>query len=187
MRVGSDTDSLPNGYVRIEYHPKSKRGSRILSPEEFKAFSSNNEEPTVPLDGQPWRPFRSREDFKFAELAHAAALSKGQIDTLVKLIKRCERNPGSLTFEGVKDVEQSWEDASKLLTPVSSFHTDCPVLLTTIPYLIVISLHSMRLGMSLMVKHIVLTPGHALCGGGSLITLWTQTSYDILSGMHRRF
>lgn len=74
----------------------------------------------VPLD-EPWRPFRSREDFEFAELVHTAALNKNQIDTLVKLVKQCERNPGSFTFEGASDVEQSWEDASKLLTPVRPF------------------------------------------------------------------
>ena len=36
-------------------------------------------------------------------------------------------------------------------------------------------------------KSLLLTPGHALCGDGSLITLWTQTLYSILNGMHRRF
>ena len=53
------------------------------------------------------------------EIAHNASLSKEQVDTLVKLIKRCEKNLGALTFEGSQDVEQSWEDASRLLTPVS--------------------------------------------------------------------
>jgi len=92
---------------------------------------SDNKDPTAPLEGQPWRPFRSQEDFEFAELTHAAALNKHQIDTLIKLIKRCERNPGSFTFEGAKDVEQSWEDASKLLTPVGALCTRRPMLLTT--------------------------------------------------------
>ena len=75
----------------------------------------------MPLDKEPWRPFRSREDFELAEIAHSTSLNKVQLDTLVKLIKRCEKNPGLLTFEGAQDVEQSWEDASRLLTPVSSF------------------------------------------------------------------
>ena len=74
----------------------------------------------MPLDKEPWRPFRSREDFEFAEIAHSASLSKKQVDNLVKLIKRCEKNPGALMFEGVQDVVRSWEDASRLLTPVSS-------------------------------------------------------------------
>jgi hypothetical protein len=74
-----------------------------------------------PLDKSPWLPFRSKEEFEFAELAHVAALIKDQVDDLVKLIKRCERNPGSFMFEGVQDLERSWEDASKLLTPVHFF------------------------------------------------------------------
>ena len=74
----------------------------------------------MPLDKEPWHPFRSREDFEFVEIAHSASLSKEQVDNLVKLIKRCEKNPGALTFEGVQDVVRSWEDTSRLLTPVSS-------------------------------------------------------------------
>ena len=35
-------------------------------------FSDNNEQ-VAPLDGFPWSPFCSKEDFELAELAHAAA------------------------------------------------------------------------------------------------------------------
>ena len=35
---------------------------------------------------KPWHPFRSQEDFTFAELVHAAALNRSQVDALVKLI-----------------------------------------------------------------------------------------------------
>jgi hypothetical protein len=177
--------SLSNGYVQIEYHPHSKRDPRVLSPEEFKMLSNDNEEPIL-SDERPWRPFRSREDFELAELTHAAALNKGQIDTLVKLIKRCEKNPGSLIFEGVQDVERAWEDASKLLTPVSAFRAR-RMFLMAYPALNDISLHNMRSKLSSRTKRTHLTPGHALCGSGSLITLWTQMSYGILNGTHRRF
>ena len=116
MEAESNAD-LPPGTVKIEYHPHSGKTPRILTPEEFKTFStSDGDSPTMPLNKEPWRPFRSREDFELAEIAHSA-----QLDTLVKLIKRCEKNPGALTFEGAQDVERSWEDASRLLTPVSSF------------------------------------------------------------------
>ena len=75
----------------------------------------------MPLDQTPWSPFHSREDFEFAELVHTAALKRDQVDRLAKLIKRCERKPGSFMFEGIQDVERSWEDASRLLTPVRPF------------------------------------------------------------------
>ena len=84
-------------------------------------LSDDNNERTVLPDEKPWRPFHSREDFEFAELVHNAALNRNQIDALVKLIRQCEKSPGSFTFEGFQDVEKSWKDASKLLTPVSAF------------------------------------------------------------------
>lgn len=71
-------------------------------------------------DENPWLPFCSQEDFEFAELAHTAALSRNQIDALIKFIKQCKRNPGLFTFEKAQDVEWSWEDVSKLLTLVST-------------------------------------------------------------------
>lgn len=119
--TGMDTELPPSGYYQIEYHPNSGRKPRILSPEEFKTLSTNDNKLTALSDETPWRPFCSQEDFEFAELVHTAALSRNQIDTLIKFIKRCERNPGSFTFERAQDVERSWEDASKLLTPVSAF------------------------------------------------------------------
>ena len=113
---------LPPGTIKIEYHPHSGKTPRILTPEEFKTFlMSDGDSPTMPLNKEPWHPFCSREDFELAEIAHSASLSSAQLDTLVKLIKRCEKNPGALTFKGAQDVEQSWEDASRLLMPVSSF------------------------------------------------------------------
>ena len=134
IRTGPTATPPPGGdYIRIEYHPNSGRESRVLSPEEFKILSSDNTESMPPISEEPWRPFRSQEDFEFAELVHAAALNQKQIDKLVKFIKRCERNPGSFTFEGAQDVEQSWEDASKLLTPVSALCTDRLALLTVYP------------------------------------------------------
>ena len=110
--------SLDNGEVRIEFHPNSRRSPIVLSPDKFKRWSSGDGDPAPPCVEEPWLPFRSREDFEFAQLVHNAALNKKQVDCLVKLIKRCERNPGTFTFEGVQDVDNSWEDASKLLTPV---------------------------------------------------------------------
>ena len=122
--IGSNADPPPSGsYFRIEYHPNSGREPCILSPEEFKALSTGGGEPMALPEERPWRPFRSQEDFKFAELVHAAALNRSQIDALVKLVRQCEGNPGSFSFEGVQDVEKAWEDASKLLTPVRALCT----------------------------------------------------------------
>ena len=93
-------------------------------------FSGNNEQ-VAPLDEFPWSPFHSKEDFELAELAHAVAFNKKQTNALIKLIKRCERNPGVFTFEGVQDLEHSWDNADKLLTPVRTFMCYLNVILTT--------------------------------------------------------
>ena len=112
---------LDSNYIQIKYHPNSKRSPRVLSPKEYKMLFSDNNEQVAPLDEFPWSPFHSKEDFELVELAHTAALNKKQTDALIKLIKRCERNPGLLTFEGVQDLECSWDDADKLRTPACTF------------------------------------------------------------------
>lgn len=107
------------GEIVIEYHPHSKRGTRVVSAEEFKQSLKNNSEPTGPPDNEPWRPFRSREDFKFADFVHDAALNRPQIERLIDLIQRCQNTPGSLTFNKYNDLKESLESASRILTPVT--------------------------------------------------------------------
>ena len=72
-----------------------------------------------PLDDEPWRPFTSREDFDFAELAHDAKLSRPQIDQFIKLIQRCQEAPGPFTFSSFSDLKRVLDRASNLLTQVT--------------------------------------------------------------------
>ena len=118
--TGLSAQTLNAGDIVIEYHPHSERDTCILSPEEFKASLSYDSEPTKPPDDEPWRPFHSREDFKFAELVCNAALNQTQIDRLIKLVQ-CyqDTGPGSFTFCGYDDLKTLLENASKLLTPVT--------------------------------------------------------------------
>lgn len=110
---------LNAGDILIEYHPHSKKGTCILNPEEFKESLNNFSEATEPLDAEPWRPFRSREDFEFADLVHDATLNQTQIKRFIKLIKRCQDVPGSFTLQSYSDLKDSLDNASKLLTPVT--------------------------------------------------------------------
>ena len=117
--TGSDAMTLKAGDIVIEYHPHSKRDTRVVSAEEFKrSLNNTNSEPTEPPDDEPWRPFRSREDFKFADFVHDASLNRPQIERLIKLIQHCQDAPGSLTFNKYNDLKESLENASKILTPV---------------------------------------------------------------------
>ena len=102
----------------IEYHPHSERPARILTPEEFKGVSDHNPDPTAPPDDEPWRPFSTREDFDFAELAHDTKLNQKQIERLIDIFNRCQKSPGPFTIRKHSDLKYSLEEASKLLTNV---------------------------------------------------------------------
>ena len=117
--IGSSTHALKAGDIVIEYHPHSKKPTRILSSEEFKASLSDDSEPTEPQDDKPWLPFDSREDFEFAEFINDATLNKTQVEKLIKLIRRCQDAPGSFTIKNYNHLKDSLERASKLLTPVT--------------------------------------------------------------------
>ena len=110
---------VPNaGDIVIEYHDHSERERCIISSEEFKRSLKDESELTETVDDKPWLPFRSREDFEFAELVNDAALNRPQIDKLIKLIQQCQKNPDSFTLRNHSDLKGSLESASKLLTPV---------------------------------------------------------------------
>lgn len=152
------------GDILIEYHPHSGKVTRILSPEEFKESLGDRSEPTDQPDDEPWRPFRSREDFEFADFVHDAALNRTQIEWLMKFVQHCQDTPGSFTLRNYNDLKSLLEDASKLLTPVS-----------TLPYVLyyqltsrhlILSSHATRLNVSLRVKKNHTTPGAVLCGTG---------------------
>lgn len=104
----------------IEYHPHSKKATRVLSTEEFKRSLIDESEPAAPPDDEPWRPFRSREDFEFAELVNDASLNQTQIKKLIKFVRKCQDKPGSFTIKNYDDLEDSLTTASKLLTPVTT-------------------------------------------------------------------
>ena len=117
----SAADTPNKGDIIIEYHPRSKKATRTLSAEEYKASLEDHSDPLKPPDDKPWLPFRSRSDFKFAEFVHDAELNRSQIEKLIKLIRRFNNAPDSFTFKNYDDLKRSLEDASRLLTPVNIF------------------------------------------------------------------
>ena len=116
--TGSNTQAPQDGDIAIEYHPHSRRRTRIVNAEEFKETLNNQPDPTMPPDDEPWLPFSSRENFDFAELVHDAKLNQKQTDRLIGLINRCQTSPGSFTLCNYNDLRSSLENASKLLTNV---------------------------------------------------------------------
>ena len=98
---------------------------KTVPREEFKLILDGTHSIEPPIK-EPWLPFRSREDFEFAEIAHNAAMNRSQVENLLKLFHRCQQDPGKVTFRNYSDLSESWKASSKLLTDVSTFPNVMP-------------------------------------------------------------
>jgi hypothetical protein len=108
--------SPSNDSIRTEFHPNSGRGVKI---ETFEDYREHTLKPTsVPEIKEPWRPFQSRTDFEFAQLALDAALTKSHVDKLIQLVERCIKGQDSFNLTNHQDLYKTWDAASTLLTPV---------------------------------------------------------------------
>ena len=121
--IGLNTPTPKDGDIVIKLHPHSREHSvRILSPEEFKqTLNGQSVDPTAPLNDEPWLPFSSKEDFEFAALVRDAKLNRDQTEKPIKLIQRCQSEPGPFTFNRYSDLTRVSERASKLHTQVTPF------------------------------------------------------------------
>jgi hypothetical protein len=61
----------------------------------------------------------SRADFEFAEIALEAALTKDQVDSMIKLIGRLTQGQDLFTLTSYRDLRKAWDAASELVTPVA--------------------------------------------------------------------
>ncbi len=104
--------------IRTEYHPNSGRASKINKFEDYRMQDAGAGPP--PIHERPWQPFRSRTDFEFAEIALEAALTKAQIDKLIKIYTRCLSGHDSFSLTSERDLRDIWGIASTLHTPVVS-------------------------------------------------------------------
>ncbi|KAG2037875.1 hypothetical protein BDR03DRAFT_933870 [Suillus americanus] len=107
---------LPSEF-KTEYHPRSGR-STLFQP--FDKFCISSEAQHAPIiDKEPWRPFRSRGDFEFSEIAIEAALNKSQINALLSLITRVSEGNAQITLKNEADLSKAWDNAAVELTPFS--------------------------------------------------------------------
>jgi len=93
--------------IKIEYHPSSKRAEQRFCTD--KRIPDAPEIPDQPTAEKPWHPFRSHLDFKIAELALNAHLSKADMEHLVSIIQRCIQDPEQFTLRGHKDISEYWD------------------------------------------------------------------------------
>jgi len=110
--------------IRTEYHPNSGRGVKV---ETFEDYREHSLKPApVPEITDPWRPFRSRTDFEFAQLALDAALTKTHVDKLIKLVEGCIKGQDSFNLTNHQELYKTWDAASAMLTPVPANTTTPP-------------------------------------------------------------
>ena len=110
--------------IRTEYHPNSGRGVKV---ETFENYREHTFKPiSIPEITEPWRPFQSRINFEFAQLALDASLTKAQCDKLIQLVEQCIRGQDSFNLTNHQDLYKTWDAVSMMLTPVSANVTIFP-------------------------------------------------------------
>jgi hypothetical protein len=101
--------------IRTEYHPSSKRETRV---DAFEDFGKTITPPTPVHNLSPWLPFRSKAEFEFAEVALQTAMSNKQLDTLINVVRTLMEGKEAFEIENHRDVQTLWDGASESLTPV---------------------------------------------------------------------
>ena len=104
---------------KTEYHPRSKQPTLFQTSDAFRVHNPSN----PPQDPAPWRPFRCRGDFKFAEIALEASLNKEQVEALLGLIFRVAKGEAEVTFRSEAELRKLCDWAAEELTPVSRCET----------------------------------------------------------------
>jgi hypothetical protein len=102
--------------IKTEYHPHSSCITRIDHINEYEFPSAEAPRPK-PLD-EPWRPFRSRIDFEFAEIALKSHLNKKTVNTLIKILHACSSGAAKFTLNSHDEMREILQGASNKLTPV---------------------------------------------------------------------
>ncbi|KAG2151772.1 hypothetical protein BD769DRAFT_1623523 [Suillus cothurnatus] len=105
---------LPSEF-KTEYYPRSGRPTLFQPFDEFRTSEAQHNAPII--DDEPWRPFRSRGDFEFSEIAIEAALNKSQINSLLSLITRISEGRAQITLKNEADLLKAWDNAAAELTP----------------------------------------------------------------------
>jgi hypothetical protein len=96
--------------IRIQYHEKAGKPLKVSRFEDYHLPNIPNAPPIqTTSDDVPWKPLD-------------AALSKKQVDNLVKIIRRCVEGGDSFNLKSHKDLVSLWKDASVLVSPVCIAH-----------------------------------------------------------------
>jgi hypothetical protein len=114
--ISEDVPQHRQDDIKTEYHPHSQRPPETVHFEDYNARKHARYELN---DEEPWRPFRSRIDFEFAEITLKAALDKDLTDSLIRLVHRSINETGSFTLKNHADMQDMWNKSAAKLTAVS--------------------------------------------------------------------
>ena len=118
----TDDTSIEGSAIKIEYHPSSGKQSEVVTLEDFVRATPLDS--THPIDPEPWAPFRTRQDFEFAELALETGMSKAKVNALIKLFHKCiKMGEESFTLSNYKEMRDTLAVASEQLPKVC--HQTC--------------------------------------------------------------
>ena len=102
--------------IQRVYHPNARREPEVFS---FNAYQSTPPVAVPPVEPEPWLPFKTREDFEFAEIALATAMTKAQINATIDLLHKCiDKGKGSFTLSSHDDMRRTLKVASERLPKV---------------------------------------------------------------------
>lgn len=114
--VADHNPGLKPDDIKVEYHPNSGRQPVIHHFEDYGR--KNSDDPDLPVEREPWRPFESRLDYEVAELALEAALNQSQTERLIKLVQRAANKEDKFSICNQADLQYKWKVASVKHTPV---------------------------------------------------------------------
>ena len=87
----------------------------------FEDYGNNTlkEDFQLPPEDEPFRPFRTRRDFEFADIALHSSLNNDQTDSFIKLINRIISGEIEFTLKDSHDLRRMWDLSSTKRTKVS--------------------------------------------------------------------
>ena len=101
--------------IRIEYHPSSGREPETFA---FGDFVRGAPKKTFSMGPDPWIPFKTREDFEFAEVALEAGMTKAHVNRMINLFHKCQDEKDHITLSSYDEMHKILAVASERLPKV---------------------------------------------------------------------
>ena len=103
--------------IRTQYHPKSGLPDRIDHFEDYGRDEDAIED--ILHDLEPTAKFGTQTEFEFAEVALKGRLNNPEIDGMLKVIQKVNKDDSDFRFRTHRDVDAAWDIASRWYASVS--------------------------------------------------------------------